>query len=147
MVDYFWIKMNIQVTPFRPLAYYDLAADALRIEFRDCSLTETYINRFIVQLEDNHPRSDQHRVVGLMINNVRFLFEQLELPIEGIIRIKAVLDKLKERFPGCIDEWVYKLVSETDLMAELNQDEPPPEEGWFYNIRHAFWLFRRTRKK
>ena len=66
--------------PFRPMAYYDKHLDCIRVEIRDCSITEHRCGEILTVLEDNHPENDQGKYVGFTIKGVGHVFEELSLP-------------------------------------------------------------------
>src|SRR5690349_14655809 len=82
--------------PFRPLAYYDRHMDCIRIELRDCSITERRVSETITVLLDNFPEPKQSEIAGLMIKGVRHLFSGLEIPMTGVLYVTGILDKLAE---------------------------------------------------
>ena len=108
--------------PFRPLAYYDRHMDCIRIELRDCSTTERRIDSTMTVLLDNFPQENQEETVGLMIKGVKHLFKQLELPLEGIIFVTQILDRLVAKYPKEVEENIRHLVYQIDLTVNL--DEP-----------------------
>ena len=106
---------------FRPVAYYDKHLDCIRIELRDCSITERRINEFITVLYDNYPEENQHDRAGLMIKGIKHLFKELGLPVEGIFRVTEILDKIAERYPDLIDKEVSRIVTNIELTVNLDE--------------------------
>jgi hypothetical protein len=115
--------------PFRPLAYYDRHMDCIRIELRDCSITEKRIDEKITVLLDNFPDQNQSPIAGLMIKGVKhYLFKELGLPVEGILFVTSILDKLTKLYPDEIEANIRKLVYEIDLTVNLDEKEELQEE-------------------
>ena len=88
-----------QMQAFEPLAYYDKHMDCIRVIVRDCSITEHRINEMFTLMEDNHPTQGQHRYVGFTIKGIRHLFDQLNLPLDGVLRVSDILQKIVRENP------------------------------------------------
>jgi hypothetical protein len=52
---------------FTPVAFYDKFMDCIRVELRDCSLTETRVDEYLTILYDNNPEPGQSPSAGLMM--------------------------------------------------------------------------------
>jgi len=87
------------VESFRPLAYYDKQLDCIRVEIRDCSVTEIRLDYVFTILEDNYPEPDQEKYVGFTIKGVRHLFARLGIPLEGVLRITDLLAQIVAKCP------------------------------------------------
>lgn len=107
---------------FRAFAFYDKHMDCIRIELRDCSMCERRLDEFVTVLYDNYPEANQHDRAGLMIKGVKHLFKEVGLPVEGILRITLILDKLAQRYPELIQDEIRKIVTDIELTVDL--DEP-----------------------
>lgn len=83
---------------FSPFAYYDKHLDCIRVQIRDCSITETRLNRMLTIYEANH--TDSRTYVGFAIKGIRYLFEELGLPSHGVYKITALIDALVKAYPG-----------------------------------------------
>ena len=106
---------------FRPVAYYDKHMDCIRIELRDCSITERRFNEHLTVLYDNYPEVNQHDRAGLMIKGVKHLFKELKLPTGGVLRVTEVLDKLAEKYPHFVDQEVCRVVADIELTVNLDE--------------------------
>lgn len=84
---------------FTPIAYYDKHMDCIRIELRDCSMTEIRIDSVLTLLRDNHPSPDQQPVAGLMVKGVRLLFKQWDISLGGVLMITTILNRILEQMP------------------------------------------------
>jgi hypothetical protein len=114
---------------FRPLAYYDKHMDCIRIELRDCSFCEKRLNESLTLLEDNYPNSGQVASAGLVIKGVKHLFKALDLPLEGIVLVTMLIDRIiKENHLPESDQSVIRPVGEVASQIELsvNLDEELP---------------------
>lgn len=109
--------------PFSPLAYYDKHMDCIRIELRDCSLTERRINEIFTILEDNYPASGQGRCAGIMIKGVKHLFKQLDLPVEGIVYVTKILDAIAKEYPDQVAVEIKQIVTNIDLTVDFDDAE------------------------
>ena len=123
--------------PFRPMAYYDKHLDCIRVEIRDCSITEHRCGEILTvlednhpELEDNHPEKDQKKYVGFTIKGVGHVFEELGLPKEGIHLVVKLLDQIVQKFPDqLVDtalaqaalEEVGPILRETELVVDFAQ--------------------------
>ncbi len=85
------------IANFSPHAYYDKTHDHLRVELRDCSITEDQINDHLTVLRDNYPGPSQSDVAGLMIGGISRLFTELE--IHRYSALDQFLGALLERLP------------------------------------------------
>jgi len=108
--------------PFEPVAYYDKHMDCIRVELRDCSITEERHNEHITFLLDNYPTGNRNATAGIMIKGIRHLFTKLELPLDGIIYLTQILDQLVKQYPELADSFVWNVVNEIDL--PVNMSEP-----------------------
>jgi hypothetical protein len=106
---------------FRPIAYYDKHMDCIRIELRDCSITERRYDEYLTVLYDNYPEVNQHDRAGLMIKGVKYLFKEVNLPMEGILRVTEILNKLAQRYPQLIDTEISRIVTEIELTVNLDE--------------------------
>lgn len=87
------------VGDFKPVAYFDKFLDCIRIELRDCSMTEERINETITTLRDNYPGPGQDGRAGLMIKGVHHLFIRLGIPMSGIVLVTEILNSLLADLP------------------------------------------------
>ena len=107
--------------PFEPVAYYDKHMDCIRIELRDCSFTEERHNEHITFLEDNYPTHGRNAVAGIMIKGVKHLFTTLELPMDGIVYVTTILDKVVKQYPELAEERIWKMVNEIDMTVNMSE--------------------------
>jgi hypothetical protein len=105
---------------FRPIAFYDKHMDCIRIELRDCSMTERRLDEFVTVLYDNYPEVNQHDRAGLMIKGIKHLFKEFGLPIEGVLRVTEILDHLAKRYPQLIDSEIRRIVTDIELTVDLD---------------------------
>jgi hypothetical protein len=108
---------------FRPIAYYDKHLDCIRVQIRDCSVTEQRLNRFFTILKPMHPNEPEHaglpEYVGLNIKGVRHLFERLGLKPKGVVRLVEILDRMVKMFPDRACKIVEEEVSRNREMQDL----------------------------
>jgi hypothetical protein len=108
--------------PFSPVAYFDCHMDCIRIELRDCSITETRINEHITILEDNYP-GDRPLVAGLMLKGVRHLFIEWNLPLNGIVHVTSILNEVVKKYPEFAHQEIYKLVNAIDFSVNMSKED------------------------
>jgi hypothetical protein len=107
--------------PFEPVAYYDKHMDCIRVELRDCSFTEERKNQHITFLEDNYPAANRSATAGIMIKGVKHLFSDLKLPLDGIVYVTTILDRLVKQYPELADSIFCKMVNEIDLTVDMSE--------------------------
>ena len=100
---------------FRPCAYYDKHMDCIRIELRDCSVKELRLSELLTVHMDNDPEDGQSQYVGLTIKGVKHVFTELNLPLEGIIRITEILNRLSEDFAKALQNTHEKAMARDAL--------------------------------
>jgi hypothetical protein len=86
-------------TDFKPVAYYDKHMDCIRIELRDCSITEIRVDQMLTLLRDNDPSPEQSPLAGVMIKGVKHLFKKWGLPLEGVLLVTTIVDRLLQELP------------------------------------------------
>lgn len=109
---------------FVPLAYYEKHMDCIRIELRDCSLSEERMDELLTVLYDNHPQDDRSPVAGLMIKGVKHFFKKHGLPLEGIVLVTEILDRIVKEMP-ISEEMQNNIIRPVEFMAsgmELSVD-------------------------
>ena len=110
--------------PFSPLAYYDKHMDCIRVELRDCSMTERRIDEIFTVLEDNYPTEGQGKSAGIMIKGIKHLFKKLELPVEGIVYVTKILDAIAKTYPDRVADDIQQLVTNIELTVNFDETEP-----------------------
>lgn len=96
---------------FSPLAYYDKHLDCIRVEIRDCSVTEIRLDKLFTLLEDNYPEAGQDPYVGFTIKGVQHLFAQLNLPLDGVWKVADLLQEIVTKHPEIVTAAMYELAS------------------------------------
>src|SRR5258708_3658449 len=112
------------IRDFKPVAYYDKHMDCMRIELRDCSMTEERISPNITVLTDNYPGPGQDGHAGLMIKGVRHLFKEWNLALEGVHLVTEILNLLLDTLP---QDWenirpIQKVATQIELTVDMNED-------------------------
>lgn len=106
---------------FRPFAYYDKHLDCIRVQVTDCSFKEERKNRIITVLTANHV--EQNSFVGFNIKGVKYLFEEMGLPVSGVIKLTDLIDKLVQFFPDAavkhVQEAFRPILTEQDLSVQV----------------------------
>ena len=84
---------------FSPVAYYDKHMDCIRVELRDCSVTEVRIDQTLTLLRDNDPSEDQHSLAGVKIKGIKHLFKSWGLDLEGVHLVTTIVNRLLADLP------------------------------------------------
>lgn len=116
----------------RPVAYYDKHMDCIRIELRDCSLTEVRVNKMLTLLHDNHPSEHQTHLAGIMIKGVKHLFNEWGLPLEGVLMVTTIIDRLLQTLPADPENAPEKEIREVLQITSAIELEVD-----FDNVSHA----------
>lgn len=82
---------------FVPFAYYDKHMDCIRVQIRDCSFKEERKNKIITVLKANHIGQD--KPIGFNIKGVRYVFEEIGLPLSGVHKLADLIDRMAKWFP------------------------------------------------
>lgn len=93
---------------FEPCAYFDKHLDCIRVQVQDCSVTEIRMNRFLTILQATH--DPDNACVGMTVKGIRHLFQQLHLPIKGVMKVADLLDALVKAYPDQVVSQVDRLV-------------------------------------
>jgi len=108
---------------FTPYAYYDKHLDCIRVRIRDCSTIETRKSRIFTLLRAAH--ADSELRVGFVIKGVRHLFEELNIPHDGVVKLADIMNQIIKVYP----DTVVKLIREEFMQAvdslevEMDLDE------------------------
>ena len=113
-----FIKSN-GTSSFSPFAYYDKDLDCIRVRIKDCSMIEKRMNRIFTIVIAAHSQQ-QDDPVGFNIKGVRFLFNQLKLPKEGVVQLTAIIDKIVKVYPDSVAKAVQKKFRQTIKTLEVN---------------------------
>lgn len=91
---------------FHPFAYYDKHMDCIRVQVKDCSVTEDRLSSIFTVMKANHDDIDEY--IGFSIKGVRYLFERVGLPKIGVIKLAQIIDAIVKKYP----DGVVKLINE-----------------------------------
>jgi len=116
------------ISSFRPVAYYDKHMDCIRIELRDCSMTEERINPVLTVLHDNYPGPGQDARAGLMIKGITHFFSKWEMTMEGVVFVTELLNQLLEQLPPDPENArnirpIQQLASDIELTVNMSTAE------------------------
>jgi hypothetical protein len=114
-----------QVAPFKPVAYYDKHMDCIRIELRDCSITEERINSVLTVLHDNYPGPGQDDRAGLMLKGMKHFFSTWGMEMDGIVLVTTILNQLLEKLPHDQENIrpIQKIAAEIELTVDFGAKE------------------------
>lgn len=98
---------------FVPFAYFDKHLDCIRVRIRDCSVIEERLSRiFTIQ---RTARAEAPITVGFTIKGVRHLFQELELPANGPVKLADIINGIVKLYP---DSFVKRIQEEfSDMMT------------------------------
>lgn len=124
-VDLGEIRDGRPVGDFKPVAYFDKFLDCIRIELRDCSMTEERISETITTLHDNYPGPGQDARAGLMIKGVHHLFTRLGIPMSGVVLVTDILNLLLANLPEDSENVraIQRIAAEIELTVNMSPDE------------------------
>jgi hypothetical protein len=105
---------------FAPFAYWDKHLDCIRVQIRDCSVTEERLNRFFTVLVPNH--ADTAHYVGFTVKGVRHLFEEVKLPLAGLVPLVEILDRIMKIYPDMAVKSVIEAVQRERVLQSLQVD-------------------------
>lgn len=104
---------------FKPFAYYDKHLDCIRVRIKDCSVVEERLSRIFTILKAAHPiEGGGDLLVGFNIKGVRYLFEQVGLPHEGVFKLADIIGEIVKVYP---DTFVKKVREEFIAILEDNE--------------------------
>ena len=111
---------------FRPCAYLDDDLDCIRILTRDCSITETRVNRLLTVLEATYPeRLGGRKCVGFTIKGARHFCQEQGLSLTTPIAISQLLDAIIAACPDTVVEAFVDHVARP-LVREANITKVEP---------------------
>ncbi len=106
------------IPEFQPFAFYDKHLDCIRVQIVDCSVTEERVNRIFTVLKPNYDDAGP-QFVGFNIKGIRHLFNQIRLPLEGVIRLTDIIDGIVKNFPESTVLSVIRKVQTNDKYDDL----------------------------
>jgi len=104
---------------FSPLAYYDKHLDCIRVIIRECSVTEHRLTAVMTVLEDNYPDDGQQPYVGFVIKGVQHLFESMNLPLDGVMRVTDLFHRIATT---CPDQLVDSVLAPYQSLLQVLQE-------------------------
>jgi hypothetical protein len=93
-----------QSSEFRPCAYWDDSLDCIRILTRDCSITETRVNKLLTVLEATYPELAGRKCVGFTIKGAQHFCQQQGLSLATPITLSQLLDAIIAACPDTVVE-------------------------------------------
>lgn len=89
--------MREYLSDFKPFAYFDKHLDCIRVQIKDCSITERRLSRMLTILEANH--TAVQTTVGFTIKGVRHLFEEFGFERGQVLKVTEFIDAIVENYP------------------------------------------------
>lgn len=118
--------MAANYSQFRPYAYFDKHMDCIRVKLVDCSVTENRLNRIFTMLTPNDPAMGD-KSVGVTIKGVAHLFDQIGLPMSGVVTLAQILDAIVKFFPDFAASRVREeLLAQVKGMVVVFSEEASP---------------------
>ncbi len=111
-------KLLSDIPQFQPFAYYDKHLDCIRVQIRDCSVTEERVNKIFTILKPNHCEVGP-QFAGFNIKGIRHLFNRINLKLEGVIPLADIIDGIVKEFPESTVNNVIRSVQTTDECNDL----------------------------
>jgi hypothetical protein len=88
-----------ELAEFQPIAYYDQHMDFIRVCTHDRSVTELRCGDTLTLHACNHRTEFDPRFVGFTIKGIKHLFNELNLPLEGVYPLIEIIDRMVKREP------------------------------------------------
>lgn len=95
---------------FVPCAYYDKHLDCIRVQTRDCSITEVRLDSVFTIYQANHAGNIEF--VGFTIKGVRHFVNEHGLPSEGPIVFARMIDEIVKIVPDVAVDFIQRYFSE-----------------------------------
>ncbi len=89
--------MREHLSDFKPFAYFDKHLDCIRVQIRDCSITEHHLSSILTILEANHATTPT--TVGFTIKGVHHLFEEFNFERGQVLKVTEFIDKIVVNYP------------------------------------------------
>lgn len=97
---------------FEPVAYFDKHMDCIRVLLMDTSVTEERLSRyFTVARANNIHAAFADTYVGFTIKGVAHLFHEIGLPVEGVLQMADILDKIVKAIPHAAGKLIFEQFS------------------------------------
>lgn len=91
--------MQDNLAQFTPFAYYDKHLDCIRVQIRDCSVTEHRLSRLFTILEANHIAAGFASTVGFTIKGARHLFNEMGLEVDRAWKLADLINEIVREYP------------------------------------------------
>jgi hypothetical protein len=88
------LPLGVEVEAFVPTAFYDSYMDCIRVFTHDRSVTEVRIADDLTLYRTNHRDAFDPQHVGFCLKGIRHMFTELELPLDGVLKLTAIIDAL-----------------------------------------------------
>jgi hypothetical protein len=116
---------GIEISEFRPVAYFDKHMDCIRVLTHDISITEHRLDDFFTIFEANRRSRFDPKYVGFAIKGVKQLFNDAGIQLEGTYKRVDIIDKLVKHRPGSVVsamiDLIFTQVKPPDLSVKLDQ--------------------------
>lgn len=89
-----------EIGEFKPVAYYDPHMDFIRVCTHDASVTELRFDEFLTLHQCNSRSDTCPEFVGFTLKGIKHLFDELRVPLEGVIPLTALIDQIVKHQPG-----------------------------------------------
>lgn len=85
--------------PFRPFAEYDQDMDCIRVQVRDCSITERRLGDLVTIYYETFPRGDRPRCIGLALKGVNAALKKAHIPHRAVYTVEMLADAWAKLLP------------------------------------------------
>lgn len=104
--------MAENLRPFEPVAYFDKHMDCIRVVLMDTSVTEERLSRyFTVARANNVNAAFADTYVGFTIKGIAHLFHEIGLPLEGVLQMTEILNKIVKAIPHAAGKLIFEQFS------------------------------------
>lgn len=115
--------MREYLSDFKPFAYFDKHLDCIRVQIMDCSVSERRLSSMFTILEANH--IDTRPTVGFTIKGIRHIFEKLQLPLSGVMKLTDLISAIVVNYPHTAVKAVeeFAVVSARDMEIDFSEQD------------------------
>lgn len=101
---------GVSLAEFTPVAYYDKHMDCIRVLVVNRSVSEHRIDETFTVFECNHRGPLDPEYAGFSIKGIRHLFNEIDLPLEGVYRLTDLIQRIVSYKPGSAMSELLKMI-------------------------------------
>jgi len=90
------LQPEVEISKFKPFAYFDKHLDCIRVQLHDCSIVEQRQNRIFTVLKAAH---GTRSIVGVNIKGVRHMVRQMGLDLRACYTLAQIISIVVKAYP------------------------------------------------